>query len=156
VGYIADHAAEGGKLQWMLIEIDFSTPMRLTDCPVAVEYGGHTWLPHGVQNIAIQNPSTGPTMSFTVADADNYVFPWLNDTNGAEGLVVNAWLAEFAPTNATATPDDVVLVFTGRAKSATSNASGIDQAEFQCGPPALTTSINFPSRAFGSLARSLS
>lgn len=153
MGYIADNAAGNAKLQWRLIEINFSTPMRLTDCPIAIEYGGHRWLPHGVQNIAVQNPPTGPTMSFTVADADNYVWPWLNATNGAEGLVVNAWLAEFAPTNRTAVPDDVVPIFTGRSKAVTANTAGVDQAEFQCGPPATTTSINVPTRTWGSLAR---
>jgi hypothetical protein len=153
--YIPGHAAETSKQRWKLIEIDFSTVMRLTDCDMAVEYAGHTWVPHGVQSINIQNPDAGPTATFTVADADNYVFPWLNASNGGEGLVVNIWEVEFAPGSISAAPDDGVQVFTGRIKAVTSNTVSVDQAEFSCGPPALTTSVNFPSRTFGSLARSL-
>jgi hypothetical protein len=155
VGYIADNAAGASKLRWRLIEIQFSTVIRLTDCPVAIEWSGHTWLPHGVQVTSLQNPDSGPLMSFTVADADNYVFPWLNDSNGGEGLIVNAWLAEFAPDSVSATPDDVILIFTGRITAVTSNTAGVDQAEFSCGPPALTSAIDFPTRTFGSLARKL-
>ena len=153
MGYVADNAAGVSKQRWRLIEIQFSPEMYFTDCPGAIEWDGHTWIPHGVTVTGITNPDTGPTMAFTVADADQYVFPFLNATGGAEGLIVNAWVAEFAPANATAVPDDAVQIFTGRVTSSRKNASGTDQVEFSCGPPALTTSINVPTRTFGSLAR---
>lgn len=154
MGYITDHAAETSKWRWRLIEIDFSTPMYVTDCDRAIEWNGHTWLPHGITVSSITNPDTGPTMAFTAADADNYIFPWLNDTNGGEGLVVNAYVAEFAIGSASAAPDDVRQIFTGRISSSTKDTSaGKDEVQISCGPPALTSAVNFPSRTFGSLAR---
>ncbi len=126
----------------------------LTDCPEAIEWDGHTWIPHGVQVSQIQNPETGPTMAFTVADADNFLFPTLKANSGGQGVVVNAYLAEFAKTSMSAAPDDVIKIFPGRIASASADTnSGRDEVSISCAPPALTTAVNFPTRTFGSLAR---
>ena len=153
MGFIDTNATGTSKWRWKLISIGFSPAMYLTDCDHDIEYGGQRWLSHGVQVSNITNPDSGPTMSFSVADADNYVFPFLNMTNGAEGLIVNGYLAEFQIGSLSATPDDVKQIFTGRVLSARKNTVGVDIVEFSCGPPALTSSINFPTRTFGSLAR---
>jgi hypothetical protein len=152
--FIPDHATESRKWRWKLIRIQFSTILYVTDCPVAIEYGGHTYVPHGVTVSQIQNPDTGPTMSFSAADADNFFFTPLNASNGGQGIVVDCYLAEFVVGSTSAAPDDVVQVYTGRIASASKNmAGGKDEVQINCGPPAMVTAINFPIRTFSNLVR---
>lgn len=154
MGYIADHAHENAKLQFRLVELDFATVLRLTDCSIGIEWGTYSWVAAGIAVSSIVNSIQGPTCSITVPDADHTLFALLDASNGGEGVVVRIYLAEFSLTNATATPDDVVQLYAGRIQSARKNTTtGLDQVEIACGPPAQVSAIDFPSRLLISLLR---
>ena len=154
-GYIADHATERSKFRWKLVEILLGTPIRVTDCPIAIEYGGHTWLAGRLTMGQIQNRLQGATADFSLADADGTIFPALDAVGGGEGVVVNIWTAEFIVGNiTTAVPSDAVQAFTGRILTTTKDTtSGTDKVDVSVGPVALTTAMSIPTRLISDVFR---
>jgi hypothetical protein len=155
MGYIADHGAETGKLRFRLVYGAFSpTPLAYTDCDIPIVWDGKTFAPRGLAVSEIQNQASGSLCTMSIPDADNVVFGLLDASNGAEGIEIQVFTAEFSPSSSSAEPDDVVQTFSGAIETARKNTSGgQDVVEIWCGPPKQTSASVFPTRLINSLVR---
>lgn len=154
MGYIQDNLTGRSKRRWQIVKIGFTPPVYLTDCDVDIEYAAATWVAAGVTFGEVQSREDGASASFRVPDADHSIFQLLLDTNGAENLTVEIWVAEFALDSVSATPNDTKQVFSGRVSTAMKDTAAMkDEVEFRCGPPVSVKEILVPTRLLTSLVR---
>jgi len=129
-------------------------PQRWTDLSDHdIEWDGYTWVSQPIIPGAVSNQPDGASASFKIADGDDALFPVIAACNGAELSPAAIYEAGFLSTNKTATPDEVLEIFTGRVDRATVDSDQEDSVEFILMPPAAQDTMSLPTRLISSLVR---
>lgn len=137
---------------WLL---GVSKPYYWTDCTDHdIEWNGHRWTSQPITPGAVTPQPETATAAFSIADADDVIFPVLATNNGAEMALAEIYETAFSPTNRTPVPDDVLQIFSGRVDYASCDSAGnADSITFNLMPPATLAAGQLPTRLISSLVR---
>jgi hypothetical protein len=153
VGFFSDHAADGEVTKFRLYYLGLATPVYWTDCDLDIVWSGHTWQAKPITGGTVSNQPDGASASFTIADADNALFPVLAMGNGGELAIAAIYEAGFLVTNQTAVPDEVVEIFSGRIDRPVVRSGTEDVIEIVLMPPANVQAGELPTKLLSTLVR---
>jgi hypothetical protein len=152
--WLDTHSADPTQRRHLLLEIDFATPVRWTDCPLPIAYDGHMWTPKATTVTGITSRQLdGASATLEVANADN-LMSGLFFSGGAADKVVSIWVACFDIASTSQIPQQVVLIFQGKIDTLVITNSGTTAtASITLGPPSQPTAMMLPMRKMVDLLR---
>ena len=154
MGFFADHAGDGTLRKYRLYYIDMLVPVYWTDCDIDILWGGQTWKASPIIAGGVNNQPSGAVASFDYGDADGTVFALLGAQNGAELSPGAIYEAGFLLTNASAVPDEVIQIFSGRIDRVQISTDQKDTITFTFMPPTIAAAAMLPTRLLATLLRS--
>lgn len=152
--WLDTHSADATQRRHLLYEIDFTGPVRWTDCPLPIAWNGHMWTPKATASSGITTKQLdGPGATIRVGNADNFMSA-LFFSGGAAGKAVNVWEACFDTTSPSQIPQEVVLKYQGKVDTLVITNSGTAaEATITLGPPVDQTTKMLPTRKMSDILR---
>ena len=154
MSFFSDHGGDGQIRKYRLYYIALNTPVYWTDCDIDIVWGGYTWKAAPIVAGSVSSAPTGATATFDYGDAGGTVFTALAAQNGGELSDAAIYEAGFLLTNATAVPDQVVQIFSGRIDNVQISTDQKDTITFTFMPPAISQAATLPFRLLSTLLRS--